>query len=367
MNMETEHLKSIAEDIAARQNPDTINEPKADHQLLVEANRLETAIVATLRTFDNFPQRDTFRNDMIGKLVDICDILFNVHQRVSPDTKAILDLLNAIKQILPTEVSPLLRLPNAFQYIRKEQYEIAWESYGKHLKAHGIDKKLIDIAAIPFERFIDGKEKLYWGDFTWLKGYESKLDAIDFENADCNSKTEALMSLLIGRDFNHDQFFIYCKKYIQHRIAKVKIKQRRLQEYAICEKLVLEDTQIGLPSFDRHDNALSPRLLKWIKEETDAIKTAAGYEAAPHKVEFTWDADTTAVFYKYLMDKGVTKKVETKTYAKQIAATVSTIGKEEIQWETVHKRLYSKDEKYLTKIFEPLKAILEDIRFFLRK
>lgn len=367
MHPETEYLRYIAEEIAGRQLPDTICEPQADHRLLVEARRLEKAIVVTLRTIDNFIQRDTYHNDTLGKLVEICDLLFEAHNRISSDTKVLLDLMTAVRQILPGEISPLLRLSKAFVFIQKESIKNEWEFYSKILCDHEIDPKLIAIAAIPFQRFIQGKEKLFWGDYTWLKGYAAKLDAIDLENADCNSKTEALMSLLIGRDFNHDQFVIYCKKYITERTAAFATRLRKLEEYAICEKLLLEDTQIGLPSFDRHDNALSPRLLKWIKEETDAIKNAAAFDDAPHKVEFNWDSDTTSVFYKYLMDKGVTKKIDTKTYAKQIAATVSTVGKEAVQWETIHKRLYSKDEKYLAKIFEPLKAILEDLKFFLKK
>ena len=366
MHTETEVLKSIAEDIASRQNPDNINEPKADHRLLYEANSLEKAIIRELRTIDNNTQRDTFRNDTISKLVDICDLLYDIHHRVSPDTKVLLDLLSAIKKILPTEVSPLLRLPKAFVQVQKDELKTAWAAYEKVLAQQEIDSKLIVIAAIPFARFIDAKEKLYWGDYTWLKGYMAKLDAVDWENADCNSSTEALMSLLIGRDFNHDQFFVYCKKYITGRTGAFTTRSRKLQEFAICQKLVLEDTQTGLPAFDRHNNALSPRLLKWIKEETEAIKNAAAFEDAPQKVEFNWDSDTTAVFYKYLMDNGITKKIDRKIYAKQIAATVSTIGKEDVQWETIHKRLYNKDEKYLSKIFAPLNAILEDIKLFLK-
>lgn len=367
MHPETDYLRSIAEEIAARQLPDTINEPRADHRLLIEARRLEKTIVAGLRSIDNFTQRDTFHNDTLGKLVDICDLLFEAHQRVSPDTKVILDLMTAIRQILPGEISPLLRLCKAFVFIQKNLIKTEWETYQQTLQEHEVDPKLIAIAAIPFQRFTDGKEKLYWGDYTWLKGYAAKLDAIDFEDADCNSKAEALMSLLIGRDFNHDQFFVYCKKYITRRTGAFTTRLRKLQEFTICQKLVLQDTQVGLPAFDRYGSSLSPRLLKWISEETDAIKHAAAFETAPQKVEFNWDSDTTAVFHKYLMDNGITKKVDLKTYAKQIAATVSTVGKEDVQWETIYKRLYSKDEKYLTRIFEPLRAILEDIRFFLKR
>ena len=366
MHTDTELLKSIAVDIVSRQNPANINEPHADHRLVLEANRLERAIIRELRSIDNDIQRDTFRNDTIGKLVDICDLLYGVHHQISPDTKVLLDLLTAIKKILPAEISPLLRLPKAFLQVQKEELKTAWSRYEKQLEQQEVDSKLIVIAAIPFKRFIDAKEKLYWGDYTWLKGYIAKLEAVDWQNADCNSSTEALMSLLIGRDFNHDQFFVYCKKYVLGRTAAFITRSRKLQEFAVCQKLVLEDTQTGIPAFDRHNNALSPRLQKWIKEETDAIKNAAAFEDAPQKVEFNWDSDTTAVFYKYLMDNGITKKIDRKIYAKQIAATVSTIGKEDVQWETIHKRLYNKDEKYLSKIFAPLNAILEDIKLFLK-
>lgn len=365
MHTETEVLKSIAEDIASRQVPDLIYEPKADLRLVLEANRLEKAIVQALRTIDNYIQRDTFRNDTIGKLVDICDLLYEVHHKVSPDTKVLLDLLTAIKKILPAEISPLSRLPKAFVHTQRELLKVQWQEFESVLRKYEVSSDLINIAAIPFQRFIEDREKLYWGDYTWLKGYTAKLNAVDWDHADCNSPAEALMSLLIGRDFNHDQFYVYCKKYIQERVQHVSSKQRKYQEYAVCQKLVLEDTQAGLPSFNRHDNPLSTRLLKFIGEETDAFKNSAGYEDAPQKVEFNWDADTSAVFYKFLMDKGITKKVDTKTYAKQIAATISTVGKDDVQWDTFHKRFYSKDEKYLSKIFEPLNSIVEDIKFFL--
>ncbi|MBS1502646.1 MAG: hypothetical protein JST32_11330, partial [Bacteroidetes bacterium] len=95
MHTDTEYLRSIAEEIAIRQNPETINEPKADHRLLVEARKLEKSVTADLRAIDNFTQRDTFHNDTLGKLVDICDLLFEPHHRISPDVKVILELLSA--------------------------------------------------------------------------------------------------------------------------------------------------------------------------------------------------------------------------------------------------------------------------------
>ena len=119
MHPETEFLRSIAEEIAARQLPDSINEPQADHRLLVEARRLEKAITTTLRSIDSFTQRDTYHNDTLGKLVEICDLLFEAHHRISPDSKVLLELLTAIRQILPGEISPLLRLLPEPLFLRK--------------------------------------------------------------------------------------------------------------------------------------------------------------------------------------------------------------------------------------------------------
>lgn len=367
MHPETEYLRSIAEEIAARQLPDTINEPQADHRLLVEARRLEKAITVTLRSIDNFTQRDTYHNDTLSKLVDISDLLFEADHRISPDTRVLLDLLAAIRQILPGEISPLLRLSKAFVFTQKHLIKTEWDVYNNTLRDHEIDPKLIVIAAIPFQRFIEDKEKLYWGDYTWLKGYASRLDAVDWDNADCSSKTEALMSLLIGRDFNHDRFFIYCKKYVSKRVAAVNNKKRRLQEYEICRKLVMEDTQTGLPSFDRHATSVSGRLLKWIGEEIEAIKSTDILDEELYRIEYLWDVDTIALYHKYLMDHGITKKVTLELYAKQIAATLSSISKEEFKADTIYKRFYKKDQKTLKRMFDPVLAIVNEIRPFLRK
>ncbi len=365
MHTDTEYLKSIAVEIAARQQPNKINEPRADHRLLVEANRLEKAIITELRSIDNFTQRDTFHNDVLGKLVDICDSLYQPHGTITADTQVLLDLLRCIRQILPREISPLLRLPKAFVYKQQEIIKTQWREFEDSLLNQGIDKRLINIAAIPFNRFTSGKQKLYWGDFTWLKGYAAKLGEVDWENADCNSKTEALMSLLIGRDFNHDQFYVYCKKFIAERVANVNTKQRRLQEYAVCEKHVLQDTQIGLPSFDRHANALSPRLLKWIKEETVALKSSDAGDYVG-KLNVIWNIETLALFFKLLWDHKVFRDVTLEVFSEQIAAAFSSKGKGDFKAHSIFGRFYVKDIEVLQALEALLLKMLEDVRRYLR-
>ena len=365
MNTDTEYLKSLAEEKALKV-PTVPKEELPDHRIVVEAKRLEKAVTTELRAIDNFTQRDTFYYDTLYKIVDICDTLFGVHNDLSPDTEVVMNLLTAVKDIVPNEIRPNLKLAKAFVFLQQSTVTESRDHYAELFRGHAIDPKLIEIAILPFERFITGKEKLCWGDHTWLKGYQSKLDAIDWEAADCNSKTEALMSLLIGRDLNHDRFFIYCKKYMLARVAATSTKNRRLQEYSICEKLVLQDTQTGLPSFDHHANPISARLLKWIKEESDSLKAAEFFDEEFYKIEFNWDVDTIALFWKYLMEYGVTKTVPVDLYAKQIAASCSSKGKAEFKWETMKGRFYGKNPKYLKKIYDPLTRIIEDVRRFLR-
>lgn len=364
-NTETELLRTIAAELAARKDADLINEPQADHRLLLEARRLEKAITVALRAIDNLTQRDTFFNDTLTKLIGICDTLFEVRQGVSPDIKALLELLAAVRQVLPGDLSPLLRLPKAFIYLQKEQIGVAWAQQKAILDSYEIDERLVEIAAIPFQRFIDGQQKLYWGDFTWLKGYEAKLKAVDWEHSDCSSKTEALMSLLIGRDFNHEQFYVYCKKYIIGRLASVNTKNRRVQELEICEKLLIEDTQVGLPSFDRYANSITARVLKWIKEETSALKAGKG-EAYVGKLSVVWNVEALSVFFKLLWDHKLFKDTTLDLLSKQIAATFSSKTKGDFQAHTVHARFYVTDIGIMKMLEAFLEELLEDIRRFTR-
>jgi hypothetical protein len=363
MHTDTQYLKSIAEEIAAKQNPDNINEPKADHRLLVEANRLEKAITETLRSIDNFTQRDTFHNDVLGKLVDICDILYSPHHRISPDTQVLLDLLSSIRKIIPGLTSPLLQLPKAFIHEQREIIKAQWQAFEETLHKYEIDKGLVVIAAIPFRRFIGGKEKLYWGDFTWLKGYVAKLDAADWEHADCNSKTEALMSLLIGRDFNHEQFYVYCKKYIAERVKRVSGKRNRVLAYAQCEKLVLEDTQTGNPSFDIHANSISARLIKVIREEMDFVKTYES-ELPFVKLNFRFYKYTLAFFFKLLHEQKVFGDITFRELTEQIESTCTAMGAE-VPATSIRKKAYPYKQVDFKRMESLLVAMLEYLRRFM--
>jgi len=362
MYTEIEYLKSIASEIAAKPC-ERLSE--ANHHLSVEAGRLEKAVIHDLLAIENFTQRDTFHFNTLSKLVNICDLLFEANGSVTADVQTLLDLMSAIRKVVPSEVRPNLKLPKGFIALERESLVKAWENYSVVMQKHQINVKLIDIAHIPFRRFAEDGHALYWSDCTWLKGYQAKLDILDWEDADCNSPSEALMSLLIGRDFNDDRFYIYCKKYIQHRTKAIAGKRNKLVEYAECEKLVLQDTQVDVPSFDGHANPVSARLVKWIREEIDFVETHER-ERAYAKFEFKWNVETIASFFKLLWDHKVFGKVSLEPLSEQIAANCSSVGKDEFQATTIFSRFYVKDAEVIKAVEKILEGMLNDVRQYLR-
>jgi len=362
--METAYLKSIAKEIAERNHQEEYSTP--DKHLYSQAAIVQKIITNHLLSLDTYTLRESFYYNSLTRLVEICDILFDIGSKITPDVQVLLDLLTEVKKVIPSEISPKLQLPKAFVFLQKEPFLESCKNYRDILKQEEIDPRLINIAALPFQQFIKPTHKLYWRNFTWLKGYQEKLETVDWENADCNSKTEALISLLINCDFNDDRFFIYCKKYIIARVTKYGTKKKRLAEYAECAKLILEDTHHEFAPYNHRRKMISEKLIDWINKETEALKANDSYDDEIYKIFYNWDVDTLALYHKFLMDHGITKKINTELYAKQIAATCSSVTKEEFQWETIHKRLYSKEQRSLKRIFDPLLAIVESIKRFLK-
>ena len=361
MNTDTDYLKLIAEEIVLNSNT---NLSKPNPHLQTEAKRLEKAITCYL-TISAFDRGDTCQFTMLNKIVNICDNLFDHTGSISPDVQVIIDLLVAVRHILPSHIRPTLQLPKAFLLIQNEQIEKSLDNYLQLWRQNGVDPKLIAIASIPFKRFTECRERLCWSDYTWLKGYQAKLAIMDWDNADCNSKTEALTSLLIGRDFNDDRFYIYCKKYIKHRTDKIAGKSKRLLEYALCEKLVLEDTQVNMPSFDLRANTLSTRLTKWIMEEIDFVETHER-EAAYAKLHFNLYVNRVAFFFKLLHEQKLFGDTSFKELSQQIAGTCLSQDGEEIQAGTIISKAYPKDQKMLEEMEKLLVGMLGYVRSFMR-
>lgn len=362
MYIQTDYLKSISEEIAANQIH--LNSGKANHHLVIEARRLEKELSLHLISIDHDVPRNPFHFCTLDKLVRICDQLFEVTNSMNPDVLVLIDLLTTIRQVVPNEIRPNLKLPKAFIAMQKASLAEIWDYQCDIMSKYRVNNKLCEIAAIPFKRFTEGKDTLYWRDFTWLKAYQAKLDILDWDNADCRSPAEALMSLLIGRDFNDDRFYIYCKKYIEIRTKAAGSKRNKLLAYAECEKLVLQDTQIGVPSFDNHANSVSTRLIKWIREEIDFVETHER-ERPLSKFEFKWNVETIAFFFKLLWDHKVFGKVSLEPLSEQIAANCSSVGKDEFQATTIFSRFYVKDREVLVAVEKVLSLMLEDVRRFL--
>jgi hypothetical protein len=366
MNNDTEYLKSIAEEIAANANRENNNNTSPNHHLVVEAKRLEKAITCNLGAIDNFVQRDTFHFDTLSKLVDICDTLFAITTTASPDVMILMDLLTAIRQVIPAEIRPNLRLPKAFVVMQKQTIAENWEYHRKILEDVELDPKLVDIAAIPFKQFLEPKHKLYWGNFTWLKAYEAKLENMDWENADCSSKTEALISLLIGSGFNDDRFFIYCKNIIKDRTTAKSGPQEKLKELAQCRKLILQDARTKSPSYKYKTDTLVAQLLVWITAEEEYVNIHE--RAQPFsKLHFDWYVNKIAFFFKLLSEQKVFGDTSFRELSQQIASTCLSIGGEEILATTIISKAYPKDQKSLEEMESLLVKKLEYVRSFMRK
>ncbi|HEY4323618.1 MAG TPA: hypothetical protein VGN20_06520, partial [Mucilaginibacter sp.] len=140
MNSETEYLKNIAEEIATNPN---YTKTKANHHLTVEADRLEDTILHKLHTIENFTQRDTYHFSTLSKLVNICDTLYDIHHTISPDVTVLLNLMSTVRQIVPTEIQPNLKLPKAFVQIQNESLQASWTEHRKLMQKYAVDEKLI--------------------------------------------------------------------------------------------------------------------------------------------------------------------------------------------------------------------------------
>jgi hypothetical protein len=364
MHTETEYLKTISKEIAVAKNNSQFKKT-ADHRLILEANRLEKAITQHMHSIDNFTQRDTFYFDTLNKLVAICDILFDVTNDINPDCKVIADLLAAIKRVVPSEIRPNLKLPDAFVLL---QLPLTVNSKEKHLalfQKFQVDPELIAIASISFEQFEEKGRHIYWGNYTWLKFYKNKLDGLDWIHSDCEGHTEALVSLLINADFNHHRFFVYCKNMIVKRIAVKSGRHEKLKELAKCNKLVLQDAAANSTSFIYNEQSIVLKILNWINAEKKFI-IVHELEHPFAKLSFHLYKYKMAFFFKLLHEQKVFGDISFKILSEQIGSTCTAMG-EDVPAKSMISKAYPKDRKALGEIEELLNKMLQYVRQFIIK
>jgi len=315
---------------------------------------------------DNFTQRDTFHFDTLVKLVDICDTLFDIDRTVNPNVTVMLKLLTAIRQIIPAEIRPNLRLPKAFVLLQRQPAADCWATNLALLQAQDIDPELIGIAAIPFKDFIEPKHKLYWGNYLWLRAYEHKLEIMDWEHADCNSKTEALVSLLIASGLNDDRFFIYCKNIIVERTAAKTGRKEKLKELANCRKLTLQDARAKSVPYKYRVEPLVTQLLVWITAEEEYVNVHEP-EQPFAKLRFALSVNKLAFLFKLLSEKKVFGDTTFHDLAQQMASTCLSQGGEDVQATTIISKAYPKKQQILEEIEALLVSLLEYVRTFIRR
>ncbi len=363
---DTEYLEMIAQEIAEQYALNgALAAEKANRHLINEAKRIEKSFISRLLPVKNKHYQSNSEQRTINKLVSICDMLFKVSGSVDPNILTIIKLLDAIRQTIPEDLRPYVKIPKGFIALHHSTLTEAMEQHVVTCHTCAVDSKLTDISSIPFTHFTETKDRLSWANFTWLQNYRAKLFMFDWNDTDCNSKTEALMSLLISLDFNHEQFYIYCKKYVAARAKAISGKRKRLLEYAECEKLVLQETQIGIPSFDPYAKPVSSRLIKWIREEINFVETHE--RDRPYaKFEFKWNVEMIAFFFKLLHERGAFGKISLEPFAETIATNCSSVGKEDFQPATIQSRFYVKDQVIIKSIEAVLLEMLEVVGKYLR-
>jgi hypothetical protein len=145
--METDYLKAIAQEIAERNNQDEYVTP--DKHLASQAAIVEKLITNHLLSLDNYTLRESFYYNNLTRLVEICDILFDIGNKITPDVKVLLNLLTEIKKLIPSEVSPGLQLPKAFVFLQKEPLLEYCMVHREILRSQEIDPKLHVVKRLP--------------------------------------------------------------------------------------------------------------------------------------------------------------------------------------------------------------------------
>jgi AcrR family transcriptional regulator len=209
MNIEFDILEAMVKDLAEK-HPSGSQARPPESALVKEAKRIETLVSTKLLALKNPTQVSTLLNMVLQKLIRICDGLFDIYGMVSPETEVILELLTAIKSIVPQNISPQLPLPKAFVLVQSEYFQVKLNELQASLKKQEIDALLIEIASLPVQAFSLEKGKLVWGDYTWLRRFFNFLENIDWEHHDCGSTEEAFISALIRLGYNHQRFLGYC-------------------------------------------------------------------------------------------------------------------------------------------------------------
>jgi len=369
MNLEIEMLEAIVAEliVKAKEQPmGTIAEPS----LVLEAKRLEIIVEAQLLKLKNQTQLNTFLNMSLQKLTNICNQLYAIYGSISPETSVILELLDAVKNVLPNSISPQLQLPAAFIELQSPIFNARWKQLRHQLASREINPLLIDIASVPVLLFEPGQQKFTWGDYIWLKRFFEQLENIDWSSQEFATKDEILTSQLIRIGFNHQRFFAYCYRLIRKKVDVLSGKKQKLQELARRKTLILQDIPLYEQRYESSSEKLSVLLCNWVDAEIAQVSEMEPDNPAegfynPFKLLLKMNILSTAFWYKLQYDHGVFDEANLDILAEKVTKNCSTKQQPDISVGSLKTKFYTKERNVIIAIEQLLVRMLEDVRRFL--
>jgi len=337
-----------------------------------EAKRTKQAIIHLLLLQKNETLLNTCFTIHILKLIEISDQLFDMtgNDTEHPGTLAILNLIGALKKAVPNLISRDIALPKAFRVIQGKQLAAEWLLMTDRLANIGAGTELIEIAGLPFEEFASLKIKLSWFHYTWLKQYLAELATIDFTKFDPYPSPEHLIhECLIRLDFNHPRFMAYCCKVIQQSADQYKSEELLILN--MTKKLIGQFNMLSGESFYPKQQNIVKELYRWIDKEIEfrqvydmAVFEAEGKKVPvnPYKYIYDMTLEQLAFWKKLQFDHKVFAIDNLETLSVKIAYNSSTKNKEVLSVGSITSKLYSKDSKVISPIYELVVAMFMTIQ-----
>lgn len=339
-----------------------------------EAWRTEKAIIHNLLLQRNATLLRTYFTIHVQKLVDLCDRLFEAPEVTvtHPGITAILELLGALKKAVPNLIDRDIALPKAFRVIQGEVLSREWETLLPGFRELGFSEELLEIAALPFEEFSSLNRKLSWFHFTWLKQYLAELRGIDFDHFEPYPSAEHLIhECLIKMDFNHPRLIAYCSRVIKENADHFEGIKEQLLVFSMSKKIVKQYTMLSAEPFYQKQPSALTGLCNWIDQEADFVNeydlgifAAIGRKVPvnPYKFIYDMNIEQLAFWKKLQYDHRVYVEKDLDSFSIKIAYNSSTKNKAELSVGSITSKLYTKDYKVISPVYEMVTAMMATIQ-----
>ncbi|MFA6084672.1 hypothetical protein [Mucilaginibacter sp.] len=339
-----------------------------------EVWRTKKAIIHNLLLQGNQTLLQTYFTVHMQKLVELSDKIFDITKQDTThySIAAILDLLGAVKKAVPALIDRDLALPKAFRIIQGKCLEIEWKQLRGRLSSIGATPELLEIAGLPFVEFTSLKLKLSWFHYVWLKQYLHELDNIDFAKYEpYPSAVHLIHECLIRLDFNHSRFMAYCCKVIRESTDQFEDPREQLLVLSMSKKIIKQYPMLSAEAFYQKKQSIIKDLIKWIDEETDfrsvydlGIFASIGKKVPvnPYKYIYDMTLEQLAFWKKLQYDHKVFIEDNLDSFSIKIAYNSSTKNRDELSVGSITSKLYSKDYKVISPVYELVFAMLTTIQ-----